>query len=76
LMARTCTAPSNAAIAVKSLYLPHCLSKLLGFGKRVEAVRVASFLNRVWILVPVKDAKVLAITSCGYIPPEPRFVHA
>jgi hypothetical protein len=46
-MARTYTAPSNAAIAVKSLYLPHCLSKLLGFGKRVEAVRVARFLNRV-----------------------------
>jgi hypothetical protein len=56
--------------------LPHCLSKLLGFSKRVEAVRVASFLNRVRILVPVKDAKVFAITSCNYIPPELRLVSA
>jgi hypothetical protein len=56
--------------------LPHCLSKLLGFSKRFEAVRVASFPNRVTIVVPVKDAKVFAITSCNYIPPELRLVPA
>jgi hypothetical protein len=54
--------------------LPHYLSKLLGFSKRVEAARVASFLNPIRIVVPVKDAKVFAITSYGYIPPELRFV--
>jgi hypothetical protein len=48
--------------------LPHCLSKLLGFSKRIEAARVASFLNTVRIVVQVKDAKVFAITPCGYIP--------
>lgn len=63
-------------VTVKSFYLPHCLSKLLSISKRVEAVRVASFLNAHLILVPVKDAKVFAITSCGYIPPEFRFVHS
>jgi hypothetical protein len=39
---------------VKSFYLPHYLSKLFGFGKRVEAVRIASFFNRLriyWILL-------------------------
>jgi hypothetical protein len=66
--------PLLTRVTIKSLHLPHCLSKLLGFGKRVEAVRGASFLNSVKILVPVKDAKVFAITSCGYIPPELRFV--
>jgi hypothetical protein len=63
-------------VPVKSLYLPHCLSKFLGFSKGAEAVRVARFLNPLRIVVPVKDAKVFAITSCGYIPSELRFVHA
>jgi hypothetical protein len=61
-------------VTVKSLYLTHCLSKLLGFSKRVEATRVASFLNPIRIVVPVEDAKVFAIPSCGYIPSEIRFV--
>jgi hypothetical protein len=57
-------------VTVKTFYLPHCLSKLLGFSKRVEAVRVASFFNPSGIVVLVKDAKVFAITSYGYAPPE------
>jgi len=51
---------------VKSFYAPHCLSKLLGFSKRGEAVRIASFLNPVRIAVSVKDAEVFAIPSCDY----------
>jgi hypothetical protein len=52
---------------VESLYASHCLSKLLGFSKRGEAVRIASFLNPVLrIAVSVKDAEVFAILSCSY----------
>jgi hypothetical protein len=55
--------------------LPHYLSKPFGFGKRVEAMRIASFFNRIRILVPLKDAKIIAITPCGYMPPVLRLVH-
>jgi len=66
----------STGVTVKSFYSPHCLSKLFGFSKRVEAVRVASFLNPIGIVVLVKDAKIFAITPCGYIPPVLRLVHA
>ena len=66
----------STGVTVKSFYSPHCLSKLFGFSKRVEAVRVASFLNPIGIVVPVKDAKIFAITPCGYIPPVLRLVPA
>jgi hypothetical protein len=47
--------PLLTRVTIKSLYLPHCLSKPFGFSKRVEAARVASFLNPVRIVVLVKD---------------------
>jgi hypothetical protein len=56
--------------------LPHCLSKLLGFSERVEAARIASFLNATGIGVLIKDTKVFAIASHGYIPLKLRGVFA
>jgi hypothetical protein len=53
-------------IMVKSFYSSHCLSKLLGFSKRGEAVRIESFLNPERIVVSVEDAEVFAIPSCDY----------
>src|SRR5215813_13303210 len=73
--ATNCATPPEVfltRVTVKLFCLPHCLSKLLGFSKRVKTVCVASFLNPAGIVVLIKDAKVFAITSCGYNPPELR----